>query len=175
MKIALAQFNPTVGDFEGNSTRILELAADAKSRGAELAVFSELCVCGYPPQDLVERPSFVERNQQELVRLAKAIPLPSLVGFVGDAMDKTGKPVANSAALIANGKILFEQRKMLLPTYDVFDESRYFQPATYPARFSVQRRTARHHHLRRLLERRTLLALPPLRPRSRRRNCREGK
>src|ERR1700678_1957676 len=129
MKIALAQFNPTVGDFEGNSQRILELAAEAKSRGAELAVFSELCVCGYPPQDLVERPSFVERNQQELMRLARSIPLPSLVGFVGDAMDKTGKPVANSAALIANGKILFEQRKMLLPTYDVFDESRYFQPA----------------------------------------------
>src|SRR6202453_3970169 len=130
MKIALAQFNPTVGDFEGNSQRILELAAEAKSRGAELAVFAELCVCGYPPQDLVERPSFVERNQQELMRLARSIPLPSLVGFVGDAMDKTGKPVANSAALIANGKILFEQRKILLPTYDVFDESRYFQPAT---------------------------------------------
>src|ERR1700729_2627601 len=130
MKIALAQFNPTVGDFEGNSKRILELAAEAKSRGAEIAVFSELCVCGYPPQDLVERPSFVERNQQALMRLARSIPLPSLVGFVGDAMDKTGKPVANSAALIANGKILFEQRKMLLPTYDVFDESRYFQPAS---------------------------------------------
>ncbi|MGC1767834.1 MAG: NAD+ synthase, partial [Candidatus Acidiferrales bacterium] len=129
MKIALAQFNPTVGDFHGNSKRILELACEARKRGAEIAVFSELCVCGYPPQDLVERPAFVERNQQELVRLAKAIPLPSLVGFVGDAMDNTGKPVANCAALIANGKILFEQRKMLLPTYDVFDESRYFQPA----------------------------------------------
>src|ERR1700733_13863757 len=130
MKIALAQFNPTVGDFEGNSTRVLELASEAKSRGAELAVFSELCICGYPPQDWFKRPSVVERNQQGLVRLAKSIPLPSLVGFVGDAMDKTGKPVANSAALIANGKILFEQRKMLLPTYDVFDESRYFQPAS---------------------------------------------
>ena len=129
MKIALAQFNPTVGDFQGNSKRILELACEARQRGAEIAVFSELCVCGYPPQDLVERPAFVERNQQELVRLAKAIALPSLVGFVGDAMDNTGKPVANCAALIANGKILFEQRKMLLPTYDVFDESRYFQPA----------------------------------------------
>src|SRR6202522_311700 len=129
MKIALAQFNPTVGDFGGNSQRILELAAEAKSRGAGLTGFSALCVCGYPPQDLVERPSFVERNQQALMRLARSIPLPSLVGFVGDAMDKTGKPVANSAALIANGKILFEQRKMLLPTYDVFDESRYFQPA----------------------------------------------
>ncbi len=129
MKIALAQFNPTIGDFEGNSARILQLAGEAHSRGADLAVFSELCLCGYPPQDLVERPSFAERNQQELVRLARAIPMPSLVGFVGDAMDNTGKPVANSAALIANGKILFEQRKMLLPTYDVFDESRYFQPA----------------------------------------------
>jgi NAD+ synthase (glutamine-hydrolysing) len=129
MKIALAQFNPTIGDFEGNTARILELAAEAKKGGAELAVFSELCICGYPPQDLVERPSFAERNQQELLRLAKKIPLPSLVGFVGDAMDNTGKPVANSAALIAKGKILFEQRKMLLPTYDVFDESRYFQPA----------------------------------------------
>ena len=129
MKIALAQFNPTVGDFHGNSKRILELACEARQRGAEIAVFSELCVCGYPPQDLVERPAFVERNQQELVSLAKAIPLPSLVGFVGDAMDNTGKPVSNCAALIANGQILFEQRKMLLPTYDVFDESRYFQPA----------------------------------------------
>src|ERR1700739_3486384 len=124
MKIALAQFNPTVGDFQGTSNRILELACEARRRGAEIAVFSELCVCGYPPQDLVERPAFVERNQQELVRLAKAIPLPSLVGLGGDAMDTTGKPVANCAALIANGQILFEQRKMLLPTYDVFDESR---------------------------------------------------
>jgi NAD+ synthase (glutamine-hydrolysing) len=129
MKIALAQFNPTVGDFEGNSARILELAGEAKSRGADLAVFSELCLCGYPPQDLVERPAFAARNQKELVRLAKAIPMPSLVGFVGKAQDDTGKGVANSAALIAGGKILFEQRKMLLPTYDVFDESRYFQPA----------------------------------------------
>src|ERR1700719_228555 len=129
MMIALAQFNPTVGDFEGNSALILELAHEAQSRGAELAVFSELCLCGYPPQDLTERPAFDELNQKELVRLAKRIPMPSLVGYVGSAQDNTGKPVANCAALIANGKILFEQRKMLLPTYDVFDESRYFQPA----------------------------------------------
>ena len=129
MKIALAQFNPTVGDFEGNCKRILEFAREAKKGGAELALFSELCLCGYPPQDLIERPSFMERNQQELLCLAREIPLPSLVGFVGKAQDETGKPVANSAALIATGKILFEQRKMLLPTYDVFDETRYFQPA----------------------------------------------
>jgi len=129
MKIALAQFNPTIGDFEGNSARILDLAREAKSGGAELAVFSELCLCGYPPQDLVERPAFALRNLKELGRLATSIPMPSLIGYVGKAQDDTGKPVANCAALIADGRILFEQRKMLLPTYDVFDESRYFQPA----------------------------------------------
>ena len=129
MKIALAQFNPTVGDFDGNSARILDLANQARLNGAELAVFSELCLCGYPPQDLIERPSFAARNQKALAQLARAIPIPSLVGYVGKAQDDTGKPVANSAALIADGKIVFEQRKMLLPTYDVFDETRYFQPA----------------------------------------------
>lgn len=130
MKIALAQFNPTIGDFEGNAKRILELAAEAKRGGAELALFSELCLCGYPPQDLVERPSFIARNLKELDLLAKSIPMPSLVGYVGKAQDDTGKPVANCAALIADGRVLFEQRKMLLPTYDVFDETRYFQPAS---------------------------------------------
>lgn len=129
MKIALAQFNPTVGDFEGNSAHILELARAAKVGGAELAVFSELCLCGYPPQDLIERSTFVQRNQSSLDRLAEKVELPSVVGFVGKAQDDTGKPVANSAAIIGHGKILFEQRKMLLPTYDVFDETRYFQPA----------------------------------------------
>ena len=129
MKIALAQFNPTVGDFAGNSARILELAREAKQRGAHLAVFSELCVCGYLPQDLLERPAFIERNHTEIACLAKKIPLPAIVGYAGRAEDSTGKPVANCAALIAEGRAVFEQRKMLLPTYDVFDESRYFQPA----------------------------------------------
>jgi NAD+ synthase (glutamine-hydrolysing) len=130
MKIALAQFNPTVGDFEGNSARVLELARQAQAGGAEIAVFSELCLCGYPPQDLIERPAFVHRNHEALARLAQLVPIPSVVGYVGKAQDDTGKPVANSAAVIGHGRILFEQRKMLLPTYDVFDESRYFQPAT---------------------------------------------
>ena len=129
MKIALAQFNPTVGDFEGNSARILEYARAAKAGEADLAVFSELCLCGYPPQDLIERSTFVRQNQKALSRLAEKIELPSVVGFVGKAQDDTGKPVANSAAIIGDGRILFEQRKMLLPTYDVFDETRYFQPA----------------------------------------------
>src|ERR1700724_3092142 len=129
MKIALAQFNPTIGDFAGNSARILALGAQAKERGAQLAVFSELCLCGYPPQDLLERPAFIERNLKELKELAKKVPLPSIVGFAGKVKSKRAKAVANKAALLCGGRIVFEQSKMLLPTYDVFDESRYFQPA----------------------------------------------
>jgi NAD+ synthase (glutamine-hydrolysing) len=129
MNIALAQINPTVGDFAGNAARILDFARRARERGAELVVFSELCLCGYLPHDLIERPDFVERNREELERLAEKIPLPAVVGYVGLAGSQTGKRAANCAALIADGKVLFEQQKMLLPTYDVFDESRYFQPA----------------------------------------------
>jgi len=129
MKIALAQFNPTVGDFAGNTARILALAARAKERGADLAVFSELCICGYLPQDLLERPAFIDRNQKELKQLAAKLPLPAIVGFVGKNKNGTGSGIANKAALLSGGKIVFEQSKMLLPTYDVFDESRYFQPA----------------------------------------------
>ncbi len=129
MKIALAQINPTVGDFDGNAAKIRDNAAEARRRGADLAIFSELSLCGYPPFDLVERPAFVRRNLEELDRLATEIPLPSIVGLVGRSQDETGKPVANCAALVGYGRVLFLQRKMLLPTYDVFDESRYFQPA----------------------------------------------
>jgi len=129
MKIALAQFNPTVGDFTGNSARIVQLAQQAEQRGAQIAVFSELCLCGYLPQDLLERPAFLDRNRTELACLAKKVPLPVIVGYAGRVHDSTGKPVANAAALVGDGRILFEQHKMLLPTYDVFDESRYFQPA----------------------------------------------
>lgn len=129
MKIALAQFNPTIGDFEGNRSRILELAQQARNRGADLAVFSELCVCGYPPQDLLERPAFLQKNRATVAQIAKAIALPAIIGYVGRADDNSGKPIANCAGLLLDGKLAFEQRKMLLPTYDVFDESRYFQPA----------------------------------------------
>ncbi|HXM96681.1 MAG TPA: NAD+ synthase [Candidatus Dormibacteraeota bacterium] len=129
MKIALAQFNPTVGDFAGNSARILSLAAQATERGAELAVFSELCVCGYLPQDLLERPAFIERNHKQLKELATKLPLPAIVGYAGRVNNGRGKSIANKAALICDGRVVFEQSKMLLPTYDVFDESRYFQPA----------------------------------------------
>jgi NAD+ synthase (glutamine-hydrolysing) len=131
MKIALAQFNPTVGDFEGNSARILELAAQAKRLGADVAVFSELCICGYLPLDLLERPAFIQRNHETLLRVAAEMPLPAIVGYAGRVNPdhhRAGKSIANKAALISEGRIVFEQSKMLLPTYDVFDESRYFQP-----------------------------------------------
>lgn len=129
MKIALAQFNPTVGDFTGNSARILEFAKCAERKGADLAVFSELCLCGYLPLDLIERPQFIDRNERELACLAKQLPIPSIVGYAARATGTTGKSAANAAALLANGEVQFVQEKMLLPTYDVFDESRYFQPA----------------------------------------------
>src|SRR5271167_4279831 len=128
MKIALAQFNPTVGDFSGNAACILSMAAEAQQRGADLAVFTELCLCGYPPQDLLERPSFVERNRDELEKLAETLPLPAIVGYAGAVKNGRGKSVASKAALVRDGAVVFEQSKMLLPTYDVFDESRYFQP-----------------------------------------------
>lgn len=130
MKIALAQFNPTVGDLEGNAAKIRQFAAEAKERGAQLVVFSELCLCGYPPQDLIERPSFLKRNLEALEKLASELTVPAIVGYVGTPQDgAAGKSAADCAALLAGGRIVFEQRKMLLPTYDVFDESRYFQPA----------------------------------------------
>ncbi len=131
MRIALAQFNPTVGDFDGNSARILALATQAKRLGADLAVFSELCICGYLPLDLLERPAFIQRNLDTLKQVASQMPLPAIVGYAGRVnadYHKAGKSIANKAALISEGRVVFEQSKMLLPTYDVFDESRYFQP-----------------------------------------------
>ena len=129
MKIALAQVNPTVGDFAGNSAKILDFAQRAKERGADLVVFPELCLCGYPPLDLIERPHFIDRNERELACLAKRLPIASIVGFAARVQGSTGKSAANAAALLANGAVEFVQHKMLLPTYDVFDESRYFRPA----------------------------------------------
>ena len=137
MKIALAQINPTVGDFAGNSAKILDFAKRAQRSGADLAVFSELCLCGYLPMDLIERPHFIDQNERELACLAKQVPIPSIVGYAARATGSTGKSAANAAALLANGKIEFVQHKMLLPTYDVFDESRYFQPAVVQNVFSL--------------------------------------
>jgi NAD+ synthase (glutamine-hydrolysing) len=136
MKIALAQLNPTVGDFAGNSAKILEFAHLARQRGADLAVFSELSLCGYLPLDLIERPQFLARNERELLCLAQKLPIPSIVGYAARVNKTTGKAAANAAALLAGGRVEFVQHKMLLPTYDVFDESRYFQPAAHQSVYS---------------------------------------
>jgi NAD+ synthase/NAD+ synthase (glutamine-hydrolysing) len=134
MKIALCQINPTIGDFDGNCARIEASAKQARALGAELAVFSEMCVMGYPARDLLERPAFLDAHERALSRLCenlKAI-LPCLVGCVRRRNSHVGRPLHNSCALIADGKIQAFGDKSLLPTYDVFDEDRYFQPAEAP-------------------------------------------
>ncbi|MFL6387356.1 MAG: NAD+ synthase [Terriglobales bacterium] len=130
MKIALGQINPTIGDFTGNSKKIIASSRQALAQGAEMILFPELAVCGYPPRDLLEKPAFVERNSQVVNEIAQAVPQITVVcGFVSPAKVETGKSVMNSAAVLRQGAVQFVQSKMLLPTYDVFDEMRYFDPA----------------------------------------------
>ncbi len=130
MKIALGQINPTIGDFDRNSAKIIQYSEQARQAGAALAIFPELATCGYPPRDLVEKPSFVARNQEAAQRIAEATRgIAVICGLVTPAKVETGKSVMNSAALLCDGRIEFIQSKMLLPTYDVFDEARYFAPA----------------------------------------------
>jgi NAD+ synthase/NAD+ synthase (glutamine-hydrolysing) len=131
MKIALAQVNTTVGDLAGNVDLMVRSARTAAAAGADLVVFPELSVTGYPPRDLVEKPSFVERSEQAVERLAAetaALAAALICGYVGRAESPTGKRAANNAAVIRGGRVIFRQTKMLLPTYDVFDEARYFVP-----------------------------------------------
>jgi NAD+ synthase (glutamine-hydrolysing) len=138
VKIALGQINPTVGDFSGNAAKIIEFSQRAQAGGAELILFPELSVCGYPPRDLVERPSFVARNRETAEQIASATRGISIIcGLVTPAESETGKSVMNSAALFEEGKIAFLQSKMLLPTYDVFDEMRNFAPAKSQRLFSL--------------------------------------
>jgi NAD+ synthase (glutamine-hydrolysing) len=130
VKIALGQINPTVGDFSGNAAKIIDFSQRAQKNGAGLILFPELSVCGYPPRDLVERPSFVARNRETAEKIAAETRGISVIcGLVTPAQSDTGKSVRNSAALLQDGKIAFVQSKMLLPTYDVFDEMRNFAPA----------------------------------------------
>ncbi len=132
MKIALGQINPTVGDLAGNVDLMIRFARNAERAGAQLVVFPELAVSGYPPRDLVEKATFLDRSEEQLSRLAEAtasLTLGIVAGYVGRSDSKTGKQATNSAALLSGGKIAFRQTKMLLPTYDVFDEARYFLPA----------------------------------------------
>jgi NAD+ synthase (glutamine-hydrolysing) len=137
VKIALGQINPTVGDFSGNAAKHIEFSRRAQASGAALILFPELSVCGYPPRDLVERPSFVARNRETVDQIAAATRgIAVICGLVTPAHSETGKSVMNSAALLQDGKVAFLQSKMLLPTYDVFDEMRNFAPAKSQQLFS---------------------------------------
>ncbi|HEU5341606.1 NAD+ synthase [Edaphobacter sp.] len=137
MKIALAQMNPTVGDFAGNTKKILEFASRAEAEGAGLVVFPELAVCGYPPADLLEKAAFVARAGRAVDEIAQWTAVPGrpavLCGAVMPSSSSVGKQVRNVAVLLDRGKIAFVQQKMLLPFYDVFDEQRYFEPAAEQA------------------------------------------
>ncbi|HEY1498773.1 MAG TPA: NAD+ synthase [Acidobacteriaceae bacterium] len=132
MKLALAQINPTVGDFSGNTAKILDFTRRAQQGGADLVLFPELAICGYPPADLLEKPAFVARCGEALCEIARATAkdrIAVIAGYVTAAEHGAGKHVMNSAALVRNGHVEFVQSKMLLPYYDVFDEQRYFAPA----------------------------------------------
>jgi len=141
MRIALAQINPTVGDLAGNVNRMTKAAREAAARGAEAVVFPELSLAGYPPRDLVEKPSFLEASERSLERLAKEtadLDLSVICGYVARSRSDTGKRAMNSAAVLERGQMVFRQSKMLLPTYDVFDEARYFRPGEREDLFTLR-------------------------------------
>ena len=132
MKIALAQINPTVGDFSGNLEKIVTASRRAVDLGARLTVFSELCICGYPPADFLEKPSFLARCRaavDELGAATRELQTAVLAGVGLPAEPESGKPALNAAGLLDGGRLLIEQHKRLLPFYDVFDEQRYFAPS----------------------------------------------
>jgi NAD+ synthetase len=132
VKIALAQIDPTVGDFTGNLKKIVATSERAAAMGARLTVFSELAICGYPPADFLEKPGFLARCRSAVVELAAAtsgLSTAILAGVALPADASSGKPAVNAAVLLDGGRLLLEQHKRLLPFYDVFDEQRYFAPA----------------------------------------------
>jgi NAD+ synthase (glutamine-hydrolysing) len=141
VKIALAQINPTVGDFLGNTQKIIEFAREASAAQADVVLFPELAVCGYPPADFLDKPSFVARAAEAVAEIAATAttgrPLTVICGYVTAAPPGSGKQVVNSAALMRNGRVEFVQSKRLLPFYDVFDEQRYFAPAESQKLYSL--------------------------------------
>ncbi|HEX3988153.1 MAG TPA: NAD+ synthase, partial [Verrucomicrobiae bacterium] len=141
MKIALAQINTTVGDLAGNAEKILGYTHRAQAERADLVVFPELTITGYPPRDLLLKKDFVARNLEILGRLAAASgPTAVLVGYAGQNKKGPGRDVTNEVALLHNGRIVATRTKTLLPTYDVFDEDRYFEPGVENAPVKIDGR-----------------------------------
>jgi NAD+ synthase (glutamine-hydrolysing) len=133
MRLGLAQLNPTVGDLAGNRRKILEAYSALVAQGAELVVFPELIVCGYPPRDLLLKRQFVPDVVESMAQIAAAIgDVPAVIGTVEPNTSGFGRPCYNAAAFCHRGRIVATARKCLLPTYDVFDEDRYFEPADEP-------------------------------------------
>ena len=138
MKIALAQLNPTIGDFEGNSRKIIQACQASEKVGADLVVFSELVLTGYPPRDLLYKPDLICEGQKSLESLVARIQGPAvLMGHVMKRKNGAGKSLTNSAVLFQNGQVLAQADKVLLPTYDVYDETRYFQAANHPVIYEL--------------------------------------
>jgi NAD+ synthase (glutamine-hydrolysing) len=126
LRIGLAQINTTVGDFKGNTEKILKAIAEAKSLGVDLITFPELAICGYPPEDLLLKPQFIEENLKSLNEVVKhSTEISIIVGFAD-----TKEDIYNAAAVIHNGKLVSVYHKIYLPNYGVFDENRYFQAGT---------------------------------------------
>jgi len=133
MKVSLAQLNPVVGDINGNKSKIINTMSQCSETGSDLVIFPELFLVGYPPKDLLERPWFIEKTQhaiQELMQISAKYPKTGILFGAPLRTEKdVGKCLYNSAVLIYQGRIIMVQHKSLLPTYDVFDEMRYFDSA----------------------------------------------
>jgi NAD+ synthetase len=140
MKTALAQINPVIGKFAANRDQVIEQIRKAEQAGCGLIIFPELTLCGYPPQDLLERPSFLQAHDEVLEELVYSVEeIGVILGVPEQRQDQEkGKPLYNSAILLYQGKVIHRVRKQLLPTYDVFDESRYFEPGPPSLPFSFQ-------------------------------------
>ena len=131
MKIALAQINTTIGDFEGNTSKIFGFIDVARQKQCDLVIFPELAIPGYPPTDYIDKQDFVQTNLKKLDHIANASQsIGIILGYLDINHNQEGKPFYNGAALISEGKVISRVYKTLLPSYDVFDENRYFQPGT---------------------------------------------
>lgn len=139
MRIGIGQINTTIGDFAGNRARILEVTRQGVEADVELLVFPEMSLCGYPPNDLLDHDTFAQESLKSLRRLQREAPegIALAVGYVARNPQAAGKPLANVVSVVRSGEILHTQAKTLLPTYDVFDETRYFEPATERGVFAL--------------------------------------